>query len=805
MSLPSHARVVVIGGGIAGASTLYHLTELGCTDAVLLERDELTAGSTWHAAGNCPDFSTSPTIMRMQHYSTQLYAKLAGHTEAPLDYHVTGSIRLAHGTDRMEELGQVCSLAQALGIDFELLTPNDIRTRHPFLALHDLKGALWDPGDGDIDPSQITQALARAARAAGAKVFRHTPVIAITRQGDLWAITTSEAVIRCDVVVNAAGYRVNEVAAMAGRQHPVVAMEHQYLVTEAVPELVERGAARLPLVRDPDVSYYLRQERHGLILGPYERDCKTWAEDGIPAEFGMELLPQDLDRLEPYINDAMRRLPLLAKAGIQRVINGPIPYTPDGLPLIGPVYGLNNFYVCAAFSFGIVQGGGAGKIMAEIILHGQPEWDAWAVDPRRYTDYAGKRYVVEKAVELYANEYAISYPFEERPAGRPARTSPLYPLLQAKGARFGARAGWERAIWFPPAGMTVDSTPSHHRGDWFATVGEECRRVRERLGLLDLCGMAKFLVNGPAAAALLDRLICGRLPEIGHIGLAYCCTERGGLRSALTVTRLAADTFYLVSAAAAEWHDHQYLSSQAPASGVTIANLTSSYGTLVLAGPQSRAVLSKLTRADLSNGAFPWLSARRIPIGFTEALALRISYTGELGWELHLPSEYLVPVYQELMAAGNDAGICDFGIYALDSLRLEKGYPAWRVDLSDEYTPFEYGLERFVVLDKGDFIGREALRQQRKQGISRRLVALEIDTDIEAPAYASVFAGDRRVGLIGSSGYGHVVTQSIALAMVAAAHITPKARLEVDIYGKRRAAQVVDRPLYDPHNQRPQA
>ena len=805
MTIQSHARVVVIGGGVAGCSTLYHLTQLGWRDVVLVERDELTSGSTWHAAGNCPSFSGSWNMIKLQYYSTQLYARLGAETDMAINYHQTGSIRLAHNTARMEEFQHVCAMAKAIGIEFEMLSPAEIKERHPFLETHEIIGGLWDPSDGDIDPSQVTQALAKGARDGGAKIYRFNPVQAISRTaGGEWRVHTKEGDITCEIVVNAGGYRANEVAALVGVQHPIISMEHQYLVTETVAELEALGEARLPLVRDPDVSYYLRQERHGLILGPYERHCKAWAVDGVPPEFGMELLPDDLDRLSDYIEDAMRRMPMLADAGIQRVINGPIPYTPDGFPLVGPVYNLPNFYACAAFSFGIVQGGGAGKLAAEIITEGQAEWDSWFVDPRRYTAYANKQYALEKALELYSREYDIAYPFEERPAGRPARTSALYDTLKSKGAQFGARGGWERATWFPPPGSDPREQPSHHRTNWFEAVGAECRAVRERVGVLDLGGFSKYHVSGSSAPALLDSLVCGRLPKVGRMALSYCCNARGGIISEWTVTRLAENEFYICSAAGAEWHDHQHLCRHAPDNGsVQIENITPQYGTLILTGPNSREVLAQVTETDLGNSAFPWMSAQYITIGYARVLALRVSYAGELGWELHVPSEYQIPVYQALMAVGESYGVIDFGMYALDALRMEKCYRAWKVDLVDEYTPFEASLDRFVALDKGDFLGREALQQQQQQGVRQRLVPLLIDTEnTEAPFCASVVKDHENVGLVGSSGYGYTLEKSIALAVVRSDLAVAGTALTVDIFGQSCTAVVAEEPLYDPQNKR---
>ena len=446
--MTEHVKVVVIGGGVVGCSCLYHLAALGIKDALLLERDELTSGSTWHAAGNLPTFSTSWSILKLQKYSAALYRKLAASSENPINYHLTGSVRLAHGRNRMDEFHHVQSMGRANGLDYEILSPSELKDRYPLIETHDIQGALWDPLDGDIDPSQLTQALAREARLLGATIRRHTRVTGLEQKPNgEWIVTTDKGQITAEIVVNAAGFRAGEVMAMVGRHLPIAIMSHQYLVTEDVPELKE-SAARLPLLRDPDTSYYLRQEREGFILGPYEWKATPMWLDGMPDDFANQLWNDDFERLESYIEDAMARVPALSRAGIKRGVNGPIPYSPDGNPYIGPEPGLRNFFHCNTFSFGITQGGGAGKALAEWVVHGQTEWDLWSLDRRRFGDYATTAYTVAKAIEVYQNEYASSFPYEERPAGRPLRTSPLYEQLKAKGARFGARGGWERAVYF---------------------------------------------------------------------------------------------------------------------------------------------------------------------------------------------------------------------------------------------------------------------------------------------------------------------------------------------------------------------
>ncbi|MBI1776840.1 MAG: FAD-dependent oxidoreductase [Proteobacteria bacterium] len=801
----TQARVVIIGGGAVGCSALYHLARRGIADCLLLERAELTSGSTWHAAGNCPNFSTSWNVIKLQRHSTKLYSELARDTGYPINYHVTGSIRLAHHRDRMSEYQHVAAMARAQGIDFELLTPQEAKSKHPFLELHDVLGALWDPYDGDIDPSQLTQAFAKGARDRGCEISRFTRVVGIERtpSGD-WRIRTDKGDVTCEVVVNAAGYRAGEIMAMVGQYLPVITMSHQYLVTESIPELEQRQEM-LPLLRDPDISYYMRQERSGLLLGPYERQATPHWLDAIPDDFANQLFPDDLGRLETYIEDAVRRVPILGKVGVQRVINGPIPYSPDGNPYIGPVHGLSNFYQCCCFSFGIVQAGGAGKAIAEWIAEGQPEWDLWAFDPRRYTEYATKTYVVGKAIELYQNEYAVAFPYEERPAGRPAKTTPLYKLLSAKGAMFCARGGWERAAWFARPGEEVRQAPSFQRTNWHAAVGEECKAVRERVGILDLGGFTKLLIDGEGASAWLERMICGKLPRIGRITLSYMLNDKGGIVSEFTITRLDQNRFYLLSAGSAEWHDLDWLESHMPRDGsVKCENVSSRMGTLVLAGPRAREVLAQVTDAKLGNEAFPWMSAREVEIGFARPLALRINYVGELGWELHAPSEHLVALYQSLWQAGEAHGIRDFGMYAVESLRLEKCYRSWKTDLTHEYTPLMAGLDRFVDLAKPAFNGRDALLREHNRGPRERLVPLVLDddSDCDAPPCAPVRKGSQIVGLVSSGGFGHALRKSIALAYVRSDLAVPGERLGVEAFGKLRQATVGREPLYDPGNDR---
>ena len=799
------AKVVIIGGGAVGASVLYHLAELGWSDCILVERDELTAGSTWHAAGNCPNFSTNYNVIKLQRYSTELYSRLGDTVDYPINYHVTGSLRLAHNRERMDEFRHVASMAQAQGIDFKVMTPAEAQEKYPFLELHDLEGALWDLYDGDIDPSQLTQAYAKGARDKGATVKRFTKVTGLTQtQAGGWIVATDKGDIEAEIVVNAAGYRAGEVMAMLGRKLPIVAMSHQYLVTEPVDELIGRDH-KLPLLRDPDISYYLRQERDGLILGPYEAKATLHWQEGIPDQFAYQLWPDDLDRLEYYINDAMARVPLLAKAGIQRVINGPIPYSPDGNPYIGPVRGLQNFFQCCCFSFGIAQSGGAGKLAAGWLVNGAPQWDIWSLDSRRFGDFATTAYTAERATELYRREYATAFPVEEWEGGRPAFVTTLYDKLKAKGALFGARGGWERAVWFARPGDNPNPEPSFRRPEWHAAVSEEVRAVREGVGIMDMGGFTKLLVSGPGAEAFLDHLVCGRLPKLGRIALTWALDERGGIMCEFTITRVGADSFYLCSAASAHEHDLEWIDAHKPNDGsVSVENISGKIGTLVLAGPKSRDVLAACTTTPLTSDVFPWLTAQQIEIGYASMWALRVGYVGELGWELHVPLAALPQTYDAIWKAGEAHGIRDFGVYAMDSMRIEKGYRGWKGDITREYSPLMASLDRFVAFNKSDFRGRAALTVEREKGPKERLVLIALDEagEYDAPSCSTVWHDGKRVGIVATSAFGHHLKKSLSLAYVQPQLAVVGTPLIVEICGSMCKAYIVPEPLYDPNNDR---
>ena len=572
--LPSTARVVIIGGGAVGVSSLYHLAKAGWSDCVLLEKNELTSGSTWHAAGNVPTFSSSWSLMNMQRYSAELYRGLADAVGYPMNYHVTGSLRLAHSDERMREFQRVKGMGRYQGMDIDIVAPGEIRARYPFIETHDLKGALYDPNDGDIDPAQLTQALAKGARDMGAKIVRFCPVTGVRRDNGEWIVTTPQGDIRAEYVVNAAGYRAREVGKMFGRDVPMMVMSHQYILFEEIPELAAWSKAngrKLPLLRDVDTSYYLRQEKNGMNLGPYERNCRAhWVghNDPMPDDFSFQLFPDDLERLEHYLDDAVRRVPILASAGLSKVINGPIPYAPDGNPLIGPMPGVPNAFEACVFTFGIAQAGGAGKVLAEWVTEGQTEWDMWSCDPRRFTAFAAAPdYCVAKGMEIYGHEYAIQFPRHAWPAGRDRKLSPIHDRIAALGAQFNAYNGWERATWYAEPGDDVSeaSTQTFRRdGPWHRRIREECLAVRDAAGILDLPGFSRFRLQGEGARDWLASLITGIVPKPGRIGLGYFADDTGRIVTEMSIMALAEDLFFLITASVAEWHDFEWLQKHLP-------------------------------------------------------------------------------------------------------------------------------------------------------------------------------------------------------------------------------------------------
>ncbi|WP_406872065.1 FAD-dependent oxidoreductase [Aminobacter sp. P9b] len=811
--LPSTARVVIIGGGAVGVSSLYHLAKAGWTDCVLLEKNELTSGSTWHAAGNVPTFSSSWSLMNMQRYSTELYRGLAAEVDYPMNYHVTGSIRLAHTRERMQEFQRAKGMGRYQGMDIDVIGLDEIRRRYPFVETHDLKGALYDPNDGDIDPAQLTQALAKGARDMGAKIVRFCPVISVRRDKGEWVVSTEKGEIRCEKVVNASGYRAAEVGKMFGRDVPMMVISHQYILFDEIPELAawsREAGHKLPLLRDVDTSYYLRQEKNGMNLGPYERNCRAhWAtpDDQMPADFSFQLYPDDLERLEWYLDDAVRRVPILGTAGLSKIINGPIPYAPDGNPLIGPMPGVPDAFEACVFTFGIAQAGGAGKVLAEWVTRGETEWDMWSCDPRRFTSFASAPdYAVAKGMEVYGHEYAIHFPRHAWPAARNRKLSPIHDRIAALGAQFNAYNGWERATWYAQPGDDVseESTQTFARsGPWENRIREECLAVRDAAGILDLPGFSRFNLDGPGAAAWLETQVTGAVPKVGRIGLCYFADDHGRIVTEMSVVRHSENLMTLITAAVAQWHDFEWLKSHMPEDAdFKLIDRTEEYSTQILAGPNSRKILAEICGADLSA---PWLTHQETIIAGRWAKLVRVSFAGELGWEIHTKVADTTAVFGAVWAAGQKHGLKPFGMFALDALRLEKGYRAWKGDLSTDYTILQCGLERFVKWDKPDFRGKAALLSEKQQGVKKRFVTLVIDKpgDCDAPYMSTLWHNGAIVGETTSGGWGHRVDKSIALGMLRADLAVPGVTIEVEIFGERFSATVQqDKPLWDPENER---
>jgi dimethylglycine dehydrogenase len=809
---PTKARVVIIGGGAVGASSLYHLAKKGWTDCVLLEKNELTAGSTWHAAGNVPTFSTSWSVMNMQRYSTELYARLGEEVDYPMNYHQTGSIRLAHSKERMQEFERAKGMGLYQGMALEILTPEQVKERYPFIETHDIKGALYDPNDGDIDPAQLTQALAKGARDMGAQIIRFCPATGVTQKADdTWIVHTDKGDIECDYVVNAAGYYAQQVGEWfkpyGGRTVPMMVMSHQYVLTEEIPEIEawsKENGRKLPLLRDVDVSYYFRQEKHGFNIGPYEPNCKAeWdgSPDDVPDDFSFQLWTDDLERIEDIVADSMERVPLAATAGISRIINGPIPYAPDGMPLLGPMPGVKNAFEACVFTFGIAQGGGAGKVLAEWIVDGAPEWDMWSCDPRRYTDYTDHEYCVAKGMEVYGNEYAMHFPWHRWPAAPDRKLSPVHDRIKSLGGQMGAYNGWERANWFAQPGddTSEEATKTWNRaGPWEPRIREECEAVRDGVGVLDLPGFSRFNLSGEGAAEWLRGMITGGLPKIGRMNLMYFADKRGRILTEMSCLRHSEDHFTLITAGSAQWHDFELLKNALP-DGLDLTDHTTEFGTMIVTGPKSRALFEEIgTEADLN---LPWLSHQPATVAGQPCALARVSFAGELGWEVHCANEHQPAIFEAILAAGAKP----FGMFALNALRIEKGYRAWKGDLSTDYSLFEGGLDRFVKLDKPqDFTGKAALLAEKQRGVQKRFVTLVVDAgEADAPYMSTLWHDGQIVGETTSGAWGYRVGASVALGMIRADLAEPGTEIEVEIYGERRRATVQpDKPLWDPENER---
>jgi len=806
--MQSHARAVVIGGGIVGVATLYHLVKKGWSDVVLLERKELTSGSTWHAAGLLPLFNMSYSVGQIHKYSVALYKRLQEETGQDVGLRQVGNLRLATNEDRMDEYRQYAGVAKTIGVDVEFLTPDEVQAIWPLCVTDGLVGAIRHPDDGYIQPADLTQALARGARAGGAKIHRGTTVTGIEQKpNDEWVVRTDQGDITCEHVISATGNFARRTGAMVGLDIPVVPVEHQFIVTEPHAEILRRQEQGLPemgVLRESDGSWYMREERGGLLLGPYEKGAPACYVDGPVEDCEYELFPEDIDRLMPHVESAIRRVPIFAEAGVKEAYNGAIPYTPDGSPIIGPAWGRRNFWLNEGHSFGITAAGGAGWQLAEWIVEGEPSIDMLGVDPRRFGDYASKAYLRKKNEEAYANVFTIHYPDEERPAGRPLRMAPCYERMQALGAVFGQKFGWERPNWFAPEGLPQVDHWSFRRSRWFEHVGNECRNVAENVGLLDMTAFAKARVSGPGAAAFLDRLVANRLPgKVGGVALCHALARNGGVHSEFTIQREGPDRFYLVSAGAFQRLDHDWIWRHMPRDGsVQLENLTNAVGVLVVAGPKSRELLAQVCDVLLTNDHFPWLTGQETVVGLAPAKLMRLNFVGELGWEIHHGIGYQNHIFDALMEAGAGLGLKPFGIRAMDALRVEKSYRLVGTELSIEYAAIESGLGRFVHPEKGDFIGREGLLRWQERGFGNAFVTLEVHGLEGADPLGNnpVYADRELVGRSTGGNYGFRLGKSLALAMVRPDLGEPGGRLQIEVLGERYDATILSESPYDPEN-----
>ncbi len=814
--MKTHARVVVIGGGAVGVSTLYHLAKKGWSDVVLIERSELTAGSTWHAAGLLPLFNMSYTVGQLHKYSVDLYKRLPAETGQDVSFHVTGNLRLATNRARMDEYQKYCGTANTIGVPFQVISPEEVKRLWPLVNLGnggdtpDIVGALYHPDDGHIAPADLTMALRRGARTGGAEIYEHTEVTGATRTASgEWKLTTTKGEITCEHIVCATGNYARQTGRMFGINVPAIPVEHQYIVYDESPELKAYrggGGRELAVLRESDQSYYLREERLGWILGPYEHGAPARFADGVPEWFGKSLFEGDLERLLPHIEAAQRRVPALEHCGIKDIVNGPISYTPDGSPLVGPAWDVRNLWLNEGHSFGITAAGGSGWQLAEWIVEGEPGIDMLATDPRRFGAYTSKRYVVAKNEETYRDVFTIHFPDEERPAGRPAKTSPVYDKLKRMGGVFGQRYGWERAAWFAPSGVEPKDVWSFRRSNYFPHVGNEVRLMREKVGVIDLTPFTKHEVWGPGAEAWLDNLIANKVPtKIGRIALCHALTKRGGIRSEFTITKLAEQHYYVVSAGAAERYDGDYLRRMLPTNGsVGMNNITGARGCFVVAGPKSRELLAKLMDAPLDNESFPWLTSQVVEVGFAvNVYALRVNFVGALGWELHFPIEYAHHIFDSLFSAGEEFGIGMVGMRAMESLRMEKSYRMWGSDMTRDYTPFEASLDRFVRMKKGPFIGREALERQLAAGVPNRFITLEVHgvTDADPLGNEPLFdSNGTMIGRATSGYYGHTLKKSLAIGYVKPEFAAVGTELAIEILGERKRATVLVDSPFDPEN-----
>ncbi|MFG5381221.1 FAD-dependent oxidoreductase [Yoonia sp. R2-816] len=803
--MPTTARAVVIGGGVIGCSILYHLAKLGWSDVVLLERDELTSGSTWHAAANIHGLHDSTNVSRIQHYTMNLYKELEQETGQGCGVFQPGSLYLAQTEAREHQLRLQAAKAKLYGMNFHEISIAEARELHPLVNFDGIRCVMYEPDGGNVDPSGVTQAYAAGARQRGAQIHRFTPVTGTVAQPDgSWIVQTPRGDIHTEWVVNAAGLWGREVAALAGLQLPLQPTEHQYFVTETIPEIAAMDR-RLPSVSDRDGEYYLRQEGKGLLVGAYERDMQFWAEDGTPLDFAHDLFPDDLDRIEENMMNAIERVPAVGEAGIKRVINGPMIWSPDANVLFGPVPELHNYFCCNGIIPGFSQSGGMGLLAAQWIIEGETQYDMFGWDVARFDAWAGKAFTKARVADQYAHRFAIHFPNEERSAGRPARTRPVYDMQRDRRAVFGLNAGWEHPLWFADMPGATE-TNGFTRQNWWEPVGAECRMLRDRAGIIDISNFAKYICKGPGAEDWLNAVYANTMPRaVGRSCLTPLISKRGGIAGDFTVTRTEEDTFWIIGSGMAERYHKRFFKQVPLPDGTTFESQTSAICGFNVAGPASRDLLQRLTNTSLATADFPFMRSRTIELAGVEVLALRVSFTGDLGWELHCKADDQMTLYAALLDAGQQFGAGPVGSRALMSLRIEKGYGSWSREYSPEYWPQEVGLDRLCKLDK-DFLNKEAAVRVLRYPARERLVILELDADdvnrsnAEATGGEPIFKDGKGIGRVTSGTYGYTVDQSLALGFVRDAG--PGDVVEVMVLGQPHKATILAAPPFDPEGRR---
>ncbi|MEM7172326.1 MAG: FAD-dependent oxidoreductase [Pseudomonadota bacterium] len=802
------ARVVVIGGGVTGCSILYHLAKYGWQDVILVERQELTSGSSWHAAGGLFTVTMPNTVAALQKYTFEIYPKLEAESGQSCGFHDTGGLMLCRSQEEMDYMGRMQSAVRRLGIHSEFISLEEAREKAPVLDTSPLVGALWEEEGGHVDPASATQAFAAAARQLGATIYRHNPVIETNPlPNGHWQVVTQDGTIEAEYLVNAAGLWGREVAALAGITLPLMPVEHHYLVTEPVPE-IQAMAHELPQINDGDFNGYARQEGQGLLLGAYESHCTHWAETGTPLDFGHELLPDALDRMEWNFAKAVEIMPCLATAGVKRVINGPMIFSPDLGPLLGPHPKLKNYFCANGVMTGFNQGAGIGRVMAEWIMEDEPPFDIFCWDVARYGDWADKAYTKALTGYFYEHRSDRIYPYQEFEVGRPLNTTPAHERLAAANGVFGASFGMEHPLWFAPEGMPPQDNLTFRQPNWWDSVADECRRLRNGVALMEFSAMGKFRVAGPGAQDWLNRVMANKMPErVGRMVLSPMLSEKGRLIGDFSISRVGEEEFFVLGADMMQLAFQRHFDDYLPTPGVSVENLSESLSGLHIAGPAAQELLSKLAEADVSTAAFPFMSAGRLSIaGCEDVIVLRVSFSGECGYEFYCPRGQQLALFDRLADQGKSLNLSLAGTRALMMTRLEKSFPAWGTELSPDYTPFEAGLGPFVALDKEDFVGRSAAQADRQKPLRECRVTLTVDAgDACVWGDEAVFKYGEWVGYVSSGGYGASVEQHIALAYLNPAAVEAGSGYTVEILGEQRPAILHKGPLLDPKGQRMRA